>query len=156
MAAGDRESNGLRSEVNQMASNLAQLREDLKTSDKALQRNVADSTRALSALKGEKQQLQLQLEDANNSLSNTGTRASSDIAVMTKRIEDSNVEAAGVMRAVEEAHQSALHALREKQITALDAERAVLENFKAVSILKEAQLQVLLLVLFRYFCSFKK
>lgn len=142
LAAGERESNGLRSEVNQMAATLAQLREELKNSEKTLQKNVADSVRALSAAKVEKQKLQSLLEGANSSLTNNGTRASSDIAAMEKRIGDMEAEAASGMKAIEEAHHCALHELREKQDAALDAERIVLENFKAVSILKETQLQV--------------
>lgn len=144
VAAGERESNGLRSEVNQMAANLSQLREDLRNSEKSLQKSVADSVRALSDAKGEKQKLQFLLEGANSSIENNGTRASGDIAAMEKRIQDIEAEAASSMRATEEAHQCALHALREKQNAALDAERIVLENFKAVSLLKETQLQVLL------------
>jgi dGTP triphosphohydrolase len=142
VAAGERESNGLRSEVNQMAANLAQLREDLKNSEKALQKTVADSVKALSAAKGEKQKLQSLLEGANSSLENNGMRASGDIAAMAKRIENIEAEAASGMRVIKDAHICAMHALREQQNAALDAERIVLENFKAVSLLKETQLQV--------------
>lgn len=143
VAAGERESNGLRSEVNQMAANLSQLREDLRNSEKALQKSVADSVKSLSDAKGEIQKLQSLLEGANSSIENNGTRASGDIAAMGKRIHDIEAEAASGMRAAVEAHQCALHSLREKQNAALDAERIVLENFKAVSLLKETQLQVL-------------
>lgn len=140
--AGERESNGLRGEVNQMAATLSHIRDELKTAEKNTEKTSAENLKQIEKLEKEKEKLLKQLNESNSNSSSMGEKSVLEIKEMKRKMEQREGEVKEERRAREEAQRVAIETFRDKHMTELEAERAVQSNLKTAAGLKQGQLQV--------------
>ena len=89
---GEKESNGLRAEVNQMASILTTLREEMKNNEKLSQKKLLDSSEAFSLLKNENEKIQILLEESKQNSSLNNSKLNLEFIDLEKRIKEREKE----------------------------------------------------------------
>lgn len=141
-AAGERESNGLRAEINQMASTLAIIRDELKNQEKNEKRKTAELTSAMAALKDEKERLLCQSEELKASMTSSGSKASIELSSAVSKMELREAEMKREMTEREDAQKRALERLKDRHASEMQTERALFENANAVAAQTHAHLQV--------------
>lgn len=141
-SAGERESNGLRAEVNLMASTLANIREELKSQEKSEKKKSAELSSAIAVLREEKVKLQGQLEELKNSMTSSGSKATTEMSTLVSKMETREMEMKREMKEREEAQRMALERAKDRHASEMQTERAMLESAKALASQTQAQLQV--------------
>ena len=106
-AANERESSGLRGEVNQMAKTLSLLREELKSTEKNLLKNSSESVKTITNLTNENDKLQKLINDTKLLNLNSNEKSSHEIMEMKKKIMDRENEIKNEMKSKDEAYKSA-------------------------------------------------
>ena len=147
-AAGERESNGLRGEVNQMAATLSHIRDELKNSEKNAEKNALENDKKIEKLEKEKEKLQKLLSDSNSSASNNNEKSTNELNLLKKKMDTRESEIKTEQRLKDETHKKAIEVYRDKHMTEMEAEKAIQNNIKAAAALKHSQQEVWLLLEF--------
>lgn len=129
---GEKESNGLRAEVNQMASILTTLREEIKNNEKLSQKKLLDSSEAFSLLKNENEKIQILLEESKKKSFLNNSKLNLEFIDLEKKLKERE----------KEFEKNVLERKEEEKIAIEIISVEHMNNFEKLKILNENNIKV--------------
>lgn len=130
--AGERESNGLRAEVNQMASILTTLREEMKNNEKLLQKKLLEASEAFSFLHNENEKNKILLEESKKNSFLINSKLNLEFIDLERRLKEREKEHEKNFLERKEAEKIAIEIITSEHTN----------NFEKLKILNENNLKV--------------
>jgi hypothetical protein len=141
--AGERESNGLRAEVNQMASALSSLREEIKNTEKITQKKLLEASVASALLKDENEKIQNLLEESKKNLSLKDSKLNVEHFELEKRLKEREKEFEKNVLERKEAGKVAIEIMNLEHTNTLEKMKISNENNERLALERESILKVI-------------
>ena len=141
--SGERESNGLRAEVNLMALTLTNIREEIKNCEKLSQKKLLEASEAYLLLKDENEKIQMLLEDSKKNSSLNNSKLNLEFSDMEKRLKEREEEFEKNVLQEKEAEKIALEIMIFEHTKSVEKLKILNENNERLAIEREAILKVI-------------